>query len=109
MEIEWISPVNKVGLNTVAREITYAAAQNVREYVWCLKLDQGERNGRLERSNSHPPDRKSCLTPGPPIRVGVHVNYHIVRLTRMWHFGILILSPAWMHGAEGVLSLADAQ
>ena len=52
----------------MAREITQAAAQSVHEYVWRVKWDQGQRNGRLGRSNSHPPDRESCLTSQRPPR-----------------------------------------
>ena len=43
------------------REITHAVAQSVHEYIWCVKLDQGERSEQLGKSNSHPPNCKSCL------------------------------------------------
>ena len=50
-------------LVSVARQITYAVAQSMHEYVWRVKWDQGERNGRLGRSNSHLPNHELCLTP----------------------------------------------
>ena len=53
---------------SVVREITHAKAQSMHEYVWRVKWDQGERNGRLGSSNWHPPDRESCLMSGLPTR-----------------------------------------
>ena len=44
----------------IARVITHVAAQRVHEYVWHVKWDQGKRNRRLGRSNSHPPDGELC-------------------------------------------------
>ena len=70
----------------VAREIMHTAAQSMHEYVWHVKWDQGKRNGQLGRSNSHPPDRESCQD---SLCAGAHVNYHIVRLTWVWHFVII--------------------
>ena len=50
----------------MVRKITHSAAQSMHEYVWHVKWDQGKRNWRLGRSNSHPPNHELCLTSGLP-------------------------------------------
>ena len=57
--------------SNVAREIMHTAAQRVHEYVWRVKWDQGKRNGRLGRWNSHPLDRGSWIV----FDVSTHVIY----------------------------------
>ena len=92
--------MRKITLHIVAREITHVAAQNVHEYVWCVKWDQVERKGWLERSNSHPPDRESCLTSGLPMRWRACKLPHSAIDTDVvfwYHY----LSPAWMHRIIG--------
>ena len=54
--------------SNVAKEITHAATQSVYEYIWHVKGDQRQRNGRLGKSNLHPTDRESCLTSQLPTR-----------------------------------------
>ena len=96
-------------MNSVAREITHAASQSMYEYVWHVKWDQGERNRRLGRSNSHHPDRESCLTSGLPTRWRTCKLPHcaIDPDVAFWYD---YLSPAWMHrGQRGVLSLGDTR
>ena len=91
------------------RKITHAAAQSVHKYVWRVKWDQGERNGWLGRSNSHPPDRESRLTSGLPARWRASKFPHcaIDPDVAFWYD---YLSPAWIHWRKrGVLSLGNAQ
>ena len=94
--------------NIVAREITQAAVQSMHEYVWRVKWDQGERNGRLGRSNSHPPDRESCLTSGLPI---CWRTYKLPQCTIDLDVVFLYddVNPAWMHVRAAFSSLRDAR
>ena len=83
-------------MTTLAREIPHALAQSMDEYVCRVKWDQGERNGWLGRSNSHPPDRESCLTSGLPTRWRACKLPHCV-IDLDGAFWYDYLSPAWMH------------
>ena len=80
----------------LAREIIHVAAQSVHKYVWHVKWDQGERNGRLGRSNSHPPDCESCLASGLPTcwRTCKLPHCAIDPYVAFWYN---YLSPACMH------------
>ena len=65
-ECLWQSAGVKIS-GVVVREITHATAQNMHECLACKTRSGGERNGRLGRSNSHPPDRELCLASGLPM------------------------------------------
>ena len=93
---------------TVVREITHAAAQSVHEYVWRVKWDQGKRNGRLGRSNSHRPDRESWLTSQLPTRWRACKLLHCT-IDPDVVFWYADLNPAWMHERQAFgKSLSDA-
>ena len=91
-------------IHTIAKEITYAAAESVREYIWRVKWDQGKRNKRLGRLNSHPSNRESCLTSGLPKRCKLPHCAIDLDVAFWYHY----LSPARMHWDKGILSLGDA-
>ena len=81
---------------SVAREIMHVAAQSVHECVWHIKWDQGERNGWLGKSNSHPPDRELCLTSRLPThwRACKLLHCTIDPDVAFWYDDS---NPAWMH------------
>ena len=93
----------------MAREITHETAQSMHEYVWRVKWDQGERNGWLGRSNSHPPDCELYLKSRLPTHWRTCKLPHcaIDPDVAFWYD---YLSPAWMHrGERGDLSLGDTR
>ena len=88
----------------------HTAAQSVHEYVWHVKWDQGERNGQVGRSNSHPPDHESCLMSGLPTRWCACKLPHCA-IDSDVAFWYNYLSPAWIYPGEkrGILSLGNAR
>ena len=75
------------------REISHAATQSVHEYVWCVKWDQGERNGDWEDRTRILPivncvwRQRACKLPHCAIDLDM----------AFWHDYI---SSAWIHRSQ---------
>ena len=67
----------------------HAAAQSVYEYVWHVKWDRGRETGDWE-NQTHIQTIVNHVWRQDYLHAGVHVNYHIARLTWMWNFGMII-------------------
>ena len=81
---------------SMAREIMHMVTQSAHKYVWQVKWDQGQRNGWLGRSNSHPLDHESCLMSQLPTCWHVCILQHC---TMDLDVAFLYddFNPAWMH------------
>ena len=72
----------------VAREITHVAAQSVHEYVWRGNEIKERETGDCE-NRTHILPIVNRVWRYAYLHAGAHVNYYIVRLTRMWRFGMI--------------------